>query len=84
MAFFFHQGKCVRFTELHESVGVVWSDIQQFACLMCELFLGARLLPAGPGTSLHQRYNTIGRLWTNDKQALPRLYFYIGMTTFCS
>ncbi|XP_052767541.1 WD repeat-containing protein 81-like isoform X2 [Mya arenaria] len=63
----------MRFTELHDNMGVVWRDIQQFACLMCELCLGNQLLALTRQASLRERYNTIGRLWSRDKGSLPRI-----------
>ncbi|XP_060555300.1 WD repeat-containing protein 81-like isoform X2 [Ruditapes philippinarum] len=52
---------------------MVWADMQQFGCLMCELFLAPRLHTLKQGTSLRERYNMIGRLCANDKGKLPRI-----------
>lgn len=60
------------FSDYPQSVHLVWADMQQFGCLMCELFLGPRLHAHNSGTSLRERYNMIGRLCAKDRSKLPR------------
>jgi len=62
----------LKFSDLHYNVKLLWADMQQFGCLMCELYLCPRLYTQTPGESLQARYNAIAKQYTKDPNTLPR------------
>ncbi|KAK3578526.1 hypothetical protein CHS0354_007782 [Potamilus streckersoni] len=50
----------------------VWRDMQNFGCVMCEMFSSQKLPLLQPNTSLKERYRMIQRLHVQDRQILPR------------
>ncbi|KAL4239028.1 WD repeat-containing protein 81 [Mactra antiquata] len=61
------------FSDIQDNVKTVWKDMQQFGCLMCELYLAPRLYTHGTKNSLSQRYNMIGLLCAKNRHLLPRI-----------
>ncbi|KAH3845168.1 WD repeat-containing protein 81-like [Dreissena polymorpha] len=62
-----------KFSDLHDHMRTIWQDMQNFACVMCEIFLVPQVLVQGRGTSLRDRYNMIGRLYAKNRHKIPRV-----------
>ena len=60
------------FSDVHSNMKTVWLDMQEFGCVMCELFLASKLHMQNPDASLHERYRMIGQICTKENSNFPR------------